>query len=105
MSQFMAYKNINPSSKKLYPYVLDIQSDFLELLDTRLVIPLSLKSVFTDKAMKDLTPTISINGDEYILLTQQMAAIHKKNLGSFVYDCSESRHQVLSSIDFLITGY
>ena len=105
MSQFMTYKNINPASKKIYPYLLDIQSNLLELLDTRLVIPLSLKSNFSDKAMKDLMPFISINGNEYILLTQQMAAIHKKNLGSSVYDCSESRNQVLSAIDFLITGY
>jgi toxin CcdB len=101
----MAYKNFNPASKKLYPYLLDVQSNLLELLETRLVIPLSQKTNFADKVIKDLTPLISINGTEYIILTQQMAAIHKKNLGSLVCDCSENRHQILSSIDFLITGY
>ena len=105
MSQFVVYKNPNPSSKKLYPYILDVQSNLLELLETRLVIPLASKSSFLDKEIKDLTPTLSIEKMEYILLTQQMAAIHKKKLGSFVYDCSADRHKILSSIDFLITGY
>jgi len=42
MSQFMVYRNSNPNSSKAYPYLLDVQSNLLESLDTRLVIPLSL---------------------------------------------------------------
>jgi len=48
MSQFMVYRNSNPNSSKAYPYLLDDQSNLLESLDTRLVIPLSPKSLFHD---------------------------------------------------------
>ena len=105
MAQYSTYKNMNPSSKSIYPYLLDVQSPLLESLDTRLVIPLSLKSRFKDKVIKNLTPVLSIMKTEYILLTPQMAAIHKNHLGTFVEDCSASRSLILSSIDFLITGF
>lgn len=105
MSQYVVYKNPNPNSKKAYPYLLDVQSNFLESLETRLVIPLSPKSTFQDKEMKKLTPTFKIEGKDFLLLTPQMASIHKKQLGGRVSDFSNKHQEILSSIDFLITGF
>jgi toxin CcdB len=105
MSQYSIYFNTNSSTKSIYPYILDVQSPLLDSLETRLVIPLSLKSKFNDKSMKNLTPILSINGSEYLVLTPQMAAIQKKHLGAFVVECATNRNEILSSIDFLITGF
>jgi toxin CcdB len=105
MSQYTVYNNTNPSSNALYPFLMDVQSPLLDSLETRLVIPLSLKSRFSDKVIKNLTPILSINGLEYLVLTPQMAAISKKNIGILVEDFSASRNEILSSIDFLITGF
>ena len=105
MSQYSVYANTNTSTKSIYPYLLDVQSPLLDSLETRLVIPLSLKSKFNDKSMKNLTPIISINGVDYLVLTPQMAAIQKKHLGAFIVECSNNRTEILSSIDFLITGF
>jgi toxin CcdB len=105
MSQFSIYKNTNPNTKKVYPYLIDIQSSLLDILDTRLVIPMSLKSNFNETQIKDLNPLINFNGMEYLLLTQQMAAIHAKNLGTQVGNISEMRPAILASIDLLITGF
>ncbi len=41
MSQFTLYKNKDKSSTKTYPYFVDVQSDLLDNLNTRLVIPLT----------------------------------------------------------------
>ena len=41
MAQFSIYANINPISKNIYPYLLDVQSPLLDSLETRLVIPLA----------------------------------------------------------------
>ena len=105
MSQYMIYRNSHPNSKKAYPYLLDVQSNFLESLETRLVIPLSPLSVFQNKEISKLTPTFKIEGKDYLLLTPQMASIHKKQLGSQVSDLSNKHHEILSSIDFLITEF
>ena len=37
MSQFTLYENLSPASRGTYPYFVDIQSDLLESLNTRLV--------------------------------------------------------------------
>ena len=105
MSQYCIYTNTNPSTKVLYPFLIDVQSSLLDSLETRLVIPLALKSRFSDKVIKNLTPVLRVNDLEYVILTPQMAAISKKSLGELVEDCSLYRNEILSSIDFLITGF
>lgn len=40
MAQFIAYENKNRATKKIYPYLLDIQSNLLDELRTAVVIPL-----------------------------------------------------------------
>ena len=40
MAPFIAYENSNQTTKKVYPYLLDIQSNLLDELHTTIVIPL-----------------------------------------------------------------
>jgi len=40
MAQFDVYTNLNPVTKRTIPYLLDIQTDLLNNLTTRVVIPL-----------------------------------------------------------------
>lgn len=49
-------------------------------------------------------PVISIKKKEYILLTQQMAGVPVSQIGSSVCECVSNRQEILSAIDFLITG-
>jgi len=75
------------------------------MLETRLVIPVSAKSKFEDKVIKNLNPVVQINSEFYIVLTQQMAAIPMKNLGNPICNCVSNRQEIISAIDFLITGF
>ncbi len=104
MSQYHIYENLNQNSKQTYPYLIDVQTTLLSDLETRIVIPVSLKSKFGKGIIKNLNPIISINKKEYVIITQQIAGIPIKQLGSSVCDCLSSRHEILSAIDFLITG-
>lgn len=105
MSQFDLFSNANHATKSIYPYLLDVQSPLLDSLDTRLVIPLVLTSRFKEKAIKNLTPELTIKGHNYLVLTPQMAAINKKSLGIFIMDLASSRNTIISALDFLITGF
>ena len=105
MAQFSIYTNTNPISKAIYPYIIDVQSPLLDSLETRLVIPLSQKSRFNEKAIKNLTPVLLINNIEYLVLTPQMAAIQKKHIGTYIGDFTKYRNEIVYSIDFLITGF
>lgn len=105
MPQFSAHANTNPVTKSSYPYLLDVQSPLLETLETRLVIPLASRSVFNGREIRNLTPVVTVKGDEYLVMTPQMAAISRKNLGALMEDCSAHRNDVVAAIDFLVTGF
>jgi toxin CcdB len=105
MAQFCVYTNTNVSTKERYPFLLDIQNQLLDSLETRLVIPLIQLSKYETQPIKELMPVILINNKKYVLLTPLQSGIHKKNLGTFVIDISSKRQEVISALDFLLTGF
>ena len=50
------YENLNPNSKQAYPYLIDVQTTLLTDLETRIVIPVALKSKFGKGIIKNLNP-------------------------------------------------
>jgi len=104
MAQFDVYKNPSSSTKKLYPYLVDIQNPLISEIATRIVIPLGRHSHFKNQIMKSLTPEINFNNDKLVLLTPQISAMPANLLKTPVGSLSHSRHEIISSLDFAITG-
>ncbi len=104
MSQYSLYKNENKSSKKTYPFFVDVQSDLIDSLNSRVVIPLSLNKETNNTNVKNLCPIFDIDDENYILLTHQMTSVPfsllKKKAGS-LEDC---RYEILGAIDIFLTG-
>jgi toxin CcdB len=105
MAQFSVYRNRNPASKGRFPLLLDVQSDLLEPLATRVVVPLSAASSSRARSMDSLTPTVRFDGRDYLMVTPQLAGIASRELGPIVGNLSESRHAIVAALDFLISGY
>jgi toxin CcdB len=71
MARFDVYANPG-SHAKTTPYLLDVQSDLLDGLDTRMVIPLrSLHAFPKVKVSLRLTPVLTIQGEELLLETPE----------------------------------
>ena len=106
MAQFDVYANPSSHSKAHYPYLVDIQSDVLTDLATRIVIPLGRSSAFGGEAMKGLTPQISFDGEELelLLLTPQIASVPEKQLRKPVGSLAHFREQIIAALDLAITG-
>lgn len=104
MSQFILYKNENKSSKKIYPYLVDVQNDFFDELNSRVVIPLSPHNTLNQTNAKKLCPIINVNDEQYVLLTHQMTSIPKTMLKKKVTSLESLRYEILGAIDFLITS-
>jgi toxin CcdB len=51
MPQFAVHRNTNPATRSSVPFLLDVQSDLIEELGTRVVVPL-----YTVAAMKGKNP-------------------------------------------------
>ena len=104
MAQFDVWLNPNPDSVAAVPYLLEVQSDLLESVNTRVVVPLALLSERGQPA-KHLNPQFEIEGVQVIMVTEQIAGVPKRALGKNVLSLEVQRDQILDAIDFLFRGF
>ncbi len=84
--------------------LLNVQADFLETLNTRLVVPLLPQSKAPLPA-KRLNPLFEIDGDNYVMVTQFLAAIPKSLLKKHIGNIEEHFSEINDALDLLITGF
>ena len=105
MARFDVYANPGNLAKTT-PYLLDVQSNLLDGLDSRMVIPLrSLKHFPKVKVATQLTPIIKIGGKDYLLETPKMGAVPQRVLKSPIASLLESQAEITAALDFLFHGY
>ncbi len=85
-------------------YLLDFQSNTLDHLNTRFVIPL-VRPDDGPKLAERLNPIFSIDGEPMALYTQFALTVPVSELKNFVTSLSDQHYRVMSAIDMLITGY
>jgi len=103
MAQFDVYSNLNPATRKLIPYLLDIQADLLDSLATRVVVPLVLSKHF-GKPANQLNPQFKINGIAVTLSTPELAGVASCSLGEKVASLTAKRDEIIAALDLLFTG-
>lgn len=105
MARFDVYANPGSQSSTT-PYLLDVQSDLLDGLDSRMVIPLrSLRHFPKVKLSLRLTPVLAIDGEDFLLETPKMGAVPRRVLKSPVASLAQSQEQITAALDFLFQGY
>ncbi len=104
MAQFDIYKNPSKTTNKFFPYIVDIQSPLINQIATRLVIPLGKYEHFNNQAMTHLTPELTFNNEKLFLFTPQLSSISSNLLESPIGSLSYFRDEIISSVDFAITG-
>ena len=103
MAQFDVYGNPNPASQKSAPYLLDVQTDLLDNLATRVVVPLVASSAMPTPG-RHLNPVFSIGETVLLMSTAEIAGVSTKALGKKVCSIKEYRNEIVAALDFLITG-
>lgn len=85
-------------------YFLDVQADLMSDLATTVVVPLLPLDVAPRPATR-LNPTFTIEGEHYVMMTQALASVHKRELGSPVGTLDRSREcDVTGALDMLLSG-
>jgi toxin CcdB len=105
VAQFTVYRNKDPVSRGPFPFLLDVQSDLLVELQTRVVIPLGKATGLGKKPISRLMPVFPFQGEPYVLVTPQLAGIPKRELGSAVGTLAGRRDSIVSALDFLALGF
>ncbi len=103
--RFDLFANPGASAKKA-PLLLNIQSDLLEGLETRVVIPLATKENYGNvKIPDDLMPTFTVKGKRYILETPKMASVPIVVLKERVGSLAQHQLAIMSAVDRLLHGF
>lgn len=85
-------------------YLLDVQSDLLRDLVSRVVVPLIPLAEF-GQPLKKLNPVFSINSTAYVMATTDIAGTPLRNLGLIVGNLEVHRLEIKGAIDFLHDGF
>ncbi|MCY1282831.1 Toxin CcdB [compost metagenome] len=104
MPQFAVHLNSNPATRTAIPYLLDIQSDLIADLGSRVVVPLYAIEVMKGKALKTLMPLFEVEGNTVVMVTPELAGVPRKSLGEEVATLSGMRNEIIAALDLLITG-
>jgi len=105
MAQFEVYRNPGNHSRTT-PYLLDVQSNLLDDLQSCVVIPLrSLDSYAKVKVPTRLTPVVHIEGEDFLLETPKMGAVPRRILKSPVASLAAEQFLITSALDFLFHGF
>ena len=85
------------------PYVIDLQSDQLRDLPTRMVAPLAQQDDGL-KAIRRLTPVVEFAGMRLVLMIHLAAAVPTNVLKEPVGSLDHRRDEIVAALDFLFTG-
>ncbi|MEZ5536353.1 MAG: CcdB family protein [Thiolinea sp.] len=102
MAQFDVYHNTNPATQEQIPYLLDVQTDLIEVVHTRVVVPLEICGSFTPAAR--LSPMFEIEGVAVAMSTPELAGVHLRSFGDFVCSLSDKRQEIMAALDLLFSG-
>jgi toxin CcdB len=103
MRQFDIVENTNSDSKRHIPYLLILQAPLFDELNTRVVAPLIPVKVFGDP-LAHLTPVISVADESFVVSIAEIAGVPLAALGPKIDSVSANRLEIISALDFLITG-
>jgi toxin CcdB len=100
--QFDLVENLNPAGRQAYPFLVVLQHD--RSSSTRSVIAAPLFVSNPALVRTRLHPSIQIQGRQYVVLTEELAAIPRQLLGRVVGSAESLRYDLIAAIDPLFTG-
>lgn len=105
MGRFDIYNNPGKSQGSI-PYLVDVQSNVVSGLATRIVIPLRTLAIFSSQVPPaDLFPIITVNGADYLLDTPQPGAIRVSELKSKVGSAQAHQSEIQAAPDRVFGAY
>ena len=102
MARFDVHRNLGEPRR--VPYLLDIQSDVLSALRSRVVVPLVPLGRF-GKPMTRLNPVFEIDGTSHVMATTDLAGVDSRMLGRIVASLAGERDRITRAVDFLLQGF
>jgi toxin CcdB len=105
MTRFDVFRN-SGKGQAVAPFLLDVQSNHIGALGSRVVIPLRRLDCFPKVLLPlDLTPIFEIEGVACILDTPQLAAIPRDELKTVIISLAHEQATIIASLDRLFGAF
>ncbi|MGF6267029.1 toxin CcdB [Paraburkholderia youngii] len=107
MARFDLYKNPSSRSKGISPFLLDVQSDHLGNLISRVVIPLTrvTGNYTASKVAQDLSPIFEVEGEQFVLETPLLGAFRAGDLGPAIGTLKNEQERISAALDRLFGAF
>lgn len=102
--RFDVFRNPSAASSKALPYVVVVQSDLLDGMDTCVVLPLAKAQAARRAASERLNPVLQVEGAEVVQLTQLISVVPMSALRKPVANLEEQHGAIRRALDFLFSG-
>ena len=104
MARFDIYVNPDPSDKKVVPYLLDVQSNHLHGLTTRMVVPL-VRSGHISLRLRGLNPELQVGRATVVMDTASLASVPTRGLKRPVGTAEALQLDVQDALDAVFGAY
>ncbi|KHD29198.1 CcdB family protein [Xenorhabdus nematophila] len=99
---FFVYQYKRSGSK--YSMFVDVQSDIIETLGRRIVIPLIEANHFSNKVNRQLFPVVQLRGENYRLLTTEISGVAESVIGHEIADVNPFSSDIKNALNILFWG-
>jgi toxin CcdB len=104
MAQYDVYPNPSQRSSQDLPYLVDVQSDLLSGLATRLVMPLSRTDARLANPPRRLSPRFMVVGEWVSLLPHEAVGMDARLLRKPVASLAVQSGEIRDALDAVISG-
>lgn len=104
MARFDVYANPDGGERALIPFFLDVQNDFIQGLQTRVVVPLWASDALTAK-VADLNPEFEVGGRRVVMDTPALGAVPVAMLKQPVGNLTSQQLFIQNALDTLFGGF
>jgi toxin CcdB len=102
--QFDVHRNPSPRMREQYPFVVDVQSDLLGSLATRMVVPLAITQSGSGDVPRSLCPVLQVQGLQLMLLPFEAAPIPKSLVKTNVQSMKRFASETVAAMDAVMRG-
>jgi toxin CcdB len=103
MAQFDVFVNSIAATRRAYPFVVILQSDFAQDGRDQIVAPV-VPVRLIPKVMSRLTPIVALDGSEHMVLVPALTGVHFRDLRERHASIAAARSELLAAIDYLFFG-
>lgn len=102
--QFDVYANPSARMRDQYPYVVDVQSNLLSSLATRMVVPLAVTSLAASELPRRLCPVFTVRRKSLMLVPFEAAPLDKRLLKTELTSIRERANDIIAAMDAVMSG-